>query len=107
VADDFDRARDASRALLGERVLRRAAGERDRASRQQRLWRRSAQSLDLGGGPIWIRSPMYEQISVNTTPRKDISAYMNAGMVFTVCPACSRNAVGSATKNTATIGSVN
>ena len=90
VANDFDRAREAPGALLGKPVLGRAAGERGergRRSREQRRQRRCAQSLDFGGGPIWIRSPMYEPINVNTTPRKDMSAYMKAGMVLTVCPA--------------------
>ena len=68
-------------------VLRGAARAHDRSSGEQRRELEANQSLDFGGGPIWIRSPMYEPISVNTTPRKDMSAYMNAGIVFTVWPA--------------------
>lgn len=84
VAQDFDRARDAGRALLGGEASRRASAEQAGQRQPHRAGSEANQSADFGGGPIWIRSPMYEPISVNTTPKNDISAYMNAGMVFTV-----------------------
>src|SRR5690606_5566194 len=68
---------------------------------------RRHQSLEpvLGLGPAWMRSPAYEPIIANSTPRALISTYMNAGMVFTVCPLKSRKAVGMATRKVAITGS--
>src|SRR5258706_12303449 len=110
LAQHFHGARHPCSGLLRRHVRFRAArrkqADRERAGERPRAREPRAHSLVFGGGPIWIRSPMYEPISVNTTPSKDMSAYMNAGIVFTVCEACRRNAVGIATKNTATIGSM-
>ncbi len=44
----------------------------------------AGQSAGFGGGPIWIRSPMYEPMRVKNTPRALMSTYMNGGIVFTV-----------------------
>ena len=43
-----------------------------------------AQSTALGGGPSWMRSPMYEPMSVKSTPMVAMITYMNVGMVRTV-----------------------
>src|SRR6478735_10503185 len=53
-----------------------------------------------------MRSPMYAPINVKSTPSAESSTYMKAGIVLTVWFTYSKKAVGMATKNTATIGSM-
>ena len=45
---------------------------------------RVPQSAGRTLGPTWMRSPTYDPISENRTPRADINTYMNAGIIFTV-----------------------
>gem|GEM_PF-3793370 len=62
-----------------------AGGGAERTLAQQQEQREGAnQSAAFGGGPIWMRSPMYAPINVNSTPSAESSTYMKAGIVFTV-----------------------
>ena len=82
VADTIDGDEDPA-ALDGFR--RRAAGrERDRERRDRAP--SDSHSAGLGGGPIWMRSPMYEPMSVKSTPMAAMITYMKRGIVRTVCP---------------------
>lgn len=85
-----DRARNARRfdALSLSLFASAAAGERHAQREAQCAPGEclAVHSDDFGGGPIWMRSPKYEPINVNKTPRMLRSTYMNAGMVLTVWP---------------------
>jgi hypothetical protein len=85
VADAIDRDEDQA-ALDG---FRRGAATREREHRSSSSPsepHRLGYSAGLGGGPIWMRSPMYEPMSVKSTPMAAMITYMKSGIVRTVCP---------------------
>jgi hypothetical protein len=84
VADAIDRDEDPT-ALDGFR-RRAASRERERRSSYPSEPHRLGYSAGLGGGPIWMRSPMYEPMSVKSTPMAAMTTYMKSGIVRTVCP---------------------
>ncbi len=90
VAHQVDGARDAVRLLRHLGTPARGQGETEQQRQHTRAARHGAehraQSAGFGGGPIWMRSPMYDPMSVNMTPMSAMIAYMKNGMVRTVCP---------------------
>lgn len=85
VADAIDRDENPT-ALDGFR-RRAARRERERSSSSSPSEPHFlGYSAGLGGGPIWMRSPMYEPMSVKRTPMAAMITYMKSGIVRTVCP---------------------
>jgi hypothetical protein len=79
-AQSIDGVTDATRL----RLLVGGGAQRTLAEAEREESERANQSAAFGGGPIWMRSPMYAPIKVKSTPSTESSTYMKAGIVFTV-----------------------
>src|SRR5690606_6763292 len=106
-----DRQRQAAQRQATQRQARQATQRQttQRQARQatQRRARHADHSAVFGGGPIWIRSPMYAPTMVNMMPMAAMMTYMNESIVRTGCDLMGQATVGMLTNSAATVGSAN